>query len=72
MWAIDAGTKWRGLAINGHYYFRWLNDFVADGPLPLASTFDQGGEFSASYFIRPKKFMLYGRGSGILGQFGKS
>ena len=72
MWAIDAGTKWRGLAINGQYYFRWLNDFVADGPLPLASTFDQGGEFSASYFIRPKKFMVYGRGSGILGQFGNS
>jgi hypothetical protein len=72
MWAIDAGTKWRGLAINGQYYSRWLNDFVADGPLPLASTFDQGGEFSASYFIRPKKFMVYGRGSGILGQFGSS
>ena len=72
MWAIDAGTKWRGLAINGQYYFRWLNDFVADGPLPRASTFDQGGEFSASYFIRPKKFMVYGRGSGILGQFGNS
>jgi hypothetical protein len=72
MLAIDAGTKWRGLAINGQYYFRRLNNFVADGPLPLASIFDHGGEFSASYFIRPKKFMVYGRGSGILGQFGNS
>jgi hypothetical protein len=31
MWAIDGGMKWRGLAINGQYYFRWLNAFEADG-----------------------------------------
>jgi hypothetical protein len=70
MWAIDGGMKWRRLAINGQYYFRWLNDFEADGPLPLKSTFDHGGELSASYFIIPKKFMVYGRGSAIDGQFG--
>ena len=72
MWAIDGGMKWRGLAINSQYYFRWLNDFEADGPLPLASTFDHGGELSVSYFISPKKFMVYGRGSAIAGQFGDS
>jgi hypothetical protein len=72
MWAIDGGMKWRGWAVNGQYYFRWLNKFVADGPLPLGSTFDHGGEFSASYFITPKKLMVYGRGSGIVGQFGNS
>lgn len=72
MWAIDGGMKWRGLAINSQYYFRWLNDFDADGPLPLASTFDHGGELSASYFITPKKFMVYGRGSAIAGEFGDS
>ena len=62
MWALDGGMKWRGLAINGQYYFRWLNDFEADGPLPLTSTFDHGGEFSASYFIMPRKLMMYGVG----------
>ena len=72
MWAIDGGMKWRGLAINGQYYFRWLDDFLADGPLPLSSTFDHGGEFSASYFLLPRKFMVYGRGSAIAGQFGNS
>jgi hypothetical protein len=72
MWALDGGMKWRGLAINGQYYFRWLNDFEADGPLPLASTFDHGAELSASYFISPRKFMVYARGSGLLGQFGDS
>jgi hypothetical protein len=42
---------------------RWLSDFEADGPLPLQSTFDRGGELSASYFVVPKKTALYGRGS---------
>ncbi|HEX4769647.1 MAG TPA: hypothetical protein VH351_02375 [Bryobacteraceae bacterium] len=72
MWAIDGGLKWKGLALNGQYFMRWLNDFVADGPLPLASTFDQGGEFSASYFVKPKKLMPYVRGSWVIGQFGNS
>jgi hypothetical protein len=69
MSAIDYGIKWNGLAVNGQYYMRWLNDFVADGPLPLASTFDHGGEVSASYFVKPKKLMPYVRASWVSGQF---
>ena len=69
MWAIDGGMKWNGLAINGQYYFRWLNDFEADGPLPLASTFDHGFELSAGHFVVPKKLMLYARGSAVYGHF---
>jgi hypothetical protein len=69
MWAIDGGMKWNGLAINGQYYFRWLNDFEADGPLPIASTFDHGFELSAAQFVIPKKLMLYARGSAVYGQF---
>jgi hypothetical protein len=72
MWAIDAGIKYNGLAINGQYFTRWLNDFDADGPLPLASTFDHGAEISAGYFVKPKKVMVYGRGSWVRGQFGNS
>jgi hypothetical protein len=69
MSAIDGGIKWNGLAVNGQYFLRWLNDFVADGPLPLASTFDHGGELSAGYFVKPKKLMPYLRGSWVRGQF---
>jgi len=72
MWAIDGGFKYNGLAVNGQYYMRWLNDFEADGPLPLASTFDRGYELSASYFVVPKKLMVYGRGSQVFGHFGNS
>ena len=69
MWAIDGGLKKSGFSINGQYYFRWLSDFEADGPLPLASTFDHGLELSTGKFIVPKKVVLYVRGSKVFGQF---
>jgi len=72
MWAIDGGIKWNGLAVNGQYYMRWLNHFEADGPLPLASTFDHGFELTAGYFVIPKKVQLYGRGSAVFGHFRNS
>ena len=72
MWATDFGVKWNGLAVNGQYFVRWLNDFNADGPLPLASTKDHGGEITTGYFVKPKTVMVYGRGSWVQGQFGNS
>ena len=72
MWAMDGGVKYNGLAINGQYFMRWLNDFEADGPLPLSSTFDHGYELSASYFVVPRKLAIYGRSSQVFGQFGNS
>jgi hypothetical protein len=69
MWAIDAGLKKRGFSLNGQYYFRWVSDFDADGPLPLASTFDHGFELSTGLFVVPKKLVLYARGSKVFGQF---
>jgi len=72
MWAIDGGIKWNGLAINGQYYFRWIDDFDADGPIPIDSTYDHGFELSASYFIFPKELAVYARGSAVNGEFGDS
>ena len=72
MWAIDGGIKWSGLAVNGQYFIRKLSEFEADGPLPLESTVDVGGELSASYFVDPKTWMLYVRGSWVQGEFGDS
>ena len=69
MWAQDFGFKYRGFAFNGQYFFRWLNYFRADGPLPLSETFDHGFEASLGYFIVPKTFELYGRTSAVFGEF---
>jgi hypothetical protein len=70
--AFDGGIKWNGLAVNAQYFMRWLGDFVADGTLPLGSTYDHGGEFSASYYVMPRKLMPYVRTSWVRGQFGDS
>ena len=72
MWAIDWGLKWNGFAVNGQYFMRWLGDFVANGPLPLDSTFDHGYEWTAGHFIIPKKLQLYARGGQVFGEFGNS
>src|SRR5215217_2487916 len=69
MWAIDGGLKKSGFSVNGQYFMRWLSDFEADGPLPLASTFDHGFELSTGKFVVPQKLMLYARGSKVFGQF---
>jgi hypothetical protein len=69
MWAIDGGLKKSGFSVNGQYYFRWLGDFDADGPLPLASTFDHGFELSTGQFIVPRTLVLYARGSKVFGEF---
>jgi hypothetical protein len=61
-----AGLEWNGLAINGQYYDRWLDDFEADGPLPLESTLDRGFEWSASCFFSPRKVAGYARGSKVI------
>ncbi|HEU5181050.1 MAG TPA: hypothetical protein VFW45_09665 [Candidatus Polarisedimenticolia bacterium] len=61
-----------GLAVNGQYYTRWLDDFDADGPLPLDSTYDRGFELSLSNFVIPKKLSLYGGGSKVYGEFNDS
>jgi hypothetical protein len=69
MWAIDGGLKKSGFSVNGQYYMRWLDGFVADGPLPMDSTFDHGFELSTGHFVVPKKLVLYARGSKVFGEF---
>jgi hypothetical protein len=70
--AVDAGVKYRGLAVNAEAYMRWLNDFTADGPLPIASMFDWGMEASAGYFVIRNYLEPYGRTSFIVGPFKKA
>ncbi|KQY95917.1 hypothetical protein ASD21_05250 [Caulobacter sp. Root1455] len=69
MWAIDGGVKRNGWSLNGQYYFRWVDDFEADGPIPIKHMFDHGFELSAATFIAPQKLMVYGRGSRVFGEF---
>jgi hypothetical protein len=68
LWAIDAGLKYMGLSLNAELYLRWLNNFDADGPLPISSMFDWGFDSSAGYFFF-KSLELFGRCSLIKGPY---
>ncbi len=72
LWAIDAGVKFRGFALNAELYQRWLDDFTADGPLPVRSMYDWGLEGSLGYFVLRNRLEPYGRTSFVIGPFGKA
>jgi hypothetical protein len=71
LWSLDMGLKYRGLALNFEAYTRWLNNFTADGPLPLSKMFDWGMDVSLGYFVWRHTLEPYVRSSLIQGPFGK-
>ena len=67
--AIDAGAKYRGFAFQSEFYFRTLNDFVADAPLPLTSIYDRGFMAEMGYMVVPKRLNLDVFGGYVSDQF---
>jgi hypothetical protein len=67
--AADFGIKWRGLAFNTEFASRWLDQFEADGPLPLSSMHDWGFEASLGDFVVRSRLELYVRSSLVHGPF---
>lgn len=65
--SFDAGLKYEGIFLQTEIYNRWLDDFSADGPLPVTSIHDSGFYVQAAFFPVPKKLELYGVTSQIFG-----
>jgi hypothetical protein len=65
--SVDAGMKYRGIFLQTELYARWLDDFVADAPLPVASILDRGFYVQAAFFPVPKKLEAYAATSQIYG-----
>jgi hypothetical protein len=65
--SIDAGMKYKGFFLQTEIYSRWLDNFVADGPLPVTSIFDRGFYVQGSFYPIPHKLELYGVTSQIFG-----
>jgi len=70
MMALDAAMKYKGFALEGEYYARWLNNFKIEGFVPFTDLFDQGFTLQASAMAIPKTLQLYLSGSKIFGEFG--
>jgi hypothetical protein len=48
-----------------------MNNFEADGPLPVDHLNDWGFDASLGYFVLRRRFELYGRGSRVAGKYRK-
>jgi len=68
----SVGIKYHGLFLQGEGYDRKLDDFVANGPLPLGVVRDYGFYVQLGYMVVPKRVELYGATSYIFGQYGNS
>ena len=65
--SFDAGFKYKGVFLQTEVYNRWLENFVADGPLPVASVHDSGFYVQAAFYPVKKRLELYGVTSQIFG-----
>lgn len=65
--SFDAGVKHRGIFLMTEIYARRLDDFIADGPLPVPSIVDRGFFVQGAFFPVPKKLEVYGATSQIFG-----
>jgi hypothetical protein len=70
--AADAGLKTHGFFLQTEVYFRWLSNFLADGPLPLKTVVDRGFYVQAAQMVLPSRLEAYGVTSVIFGQFNDS
>jgi hypothetical protein len=65
--SFDAGVKYRGIFLQTEIFDRWLDDFHADGPLPVSVIHDSGFDVQAAFFPIKKKLELYAVTSWIYG-----
>jgi hypothetical protein len=71
MSSIDGAIKYRGNALEGEYFLRWLDDYQGPGTAVVPDQFDHGFQIQASTMLKPKTLQLYVGGSKIFGDFGK-
>jgi hypothetical protein len=70
MSSIDAGIKYRGLALEGEFYYRTLDDFVTEGFIPVDEVKDHGYQLQASAMLVPQLWQAYVAHSKIYGDYG--
>ena len=78
MTTVDGGFKYRGFALEGEYFWRWLDNFkfiTTPAPEALAqlptSLFDHAFQIQASAMVVPKTLQAYAGFSKVFGQYGQ-
>jgi hypothetical protein len=72
MTSLDAGIKYKGISVEGEYYWRKINKIKGPGAesLPFDKLSDNGFQLQVSGMLVPKKVQLYAGGSMIFGEYG--
>ncbi len=68
--SIDAGIKYKGLALEAEYYWRWLSQFEGANTGGIADIDDHGFQVQSSAMAVPKRIQVYLSGSAIRGRYG--
>lgn len=72
MASFDAGVKYRGLSLEGEYFWRRIDDFRGTGidQLSFDALTDTGFQLQASAMVMPKTLQVYVSGSKVFGDYG--
>ncbi len=70
MSSVDAGVKYKGLSLEGEYYWRWLSNYTGVNTSGIPNITDHGYQLQASAMAVPKVLQLYVGASQVFGQYG--
>jgi hypothetical protein len=70
MSSVDAGVKYKGLSLEGEYYWRWLRNFTGINTGGIADIDDHGYQLQSSAMAVPKTLQFYFGASQVFGRFG--
>ena len=72
MTALDAGVKYKGFALEGEFYWRWLSNFTGDNMDSLGFNLlsDNGFQVMISYMIVQQRLQVYSTFSQVFGEYG--
>jgi hypothetical protein len=70
LYAAHAALKYAGISLSSEYFFRWLSNIRANGPVTENQIFDHGFYVQGATYVIPKSIEVFARGSAIYGPFG--
>jgi hypothetical protein len=70
MSSVDAGIKYKGMALEGEYYWRWLSGFEGANTASIENITDHGYQVQASAMAVPKTLQVYLGASQVFGRYG--
>ncbi len=70
MSSVDAGVKYKGLSLEGEYYWRWLSNYTGVNTSGIPDINDHGYQLQTSAMAVPKVLQLYFGASQVFGRYG--